>query len=207
MYMVIGGLLGALSAFLTLIGVPNSVILIMYILVVYATTHLYHLVGVSFDRMGETRIRATLGGVMPSLLPWLVIWTMIFYLISPVIILADMSHAQAAEDLEEYFVSSGIRAKISDDYPRHISARRVVILGSRVLLPLGTSYGVTIVSDAVQQFLILEKDKGTIEITNLDSGELITVKKAMRVIIIISGPDNVIDQIVQENRERIYSLL
>jgi len=207
LYMVIGGLLGALSAFLTLIGVPNSVILIMYILVVYATTHLYHLVGVSFDRMGETRIRATLGGVMPSLLPWLVIWTMIFYLISPVIILADMSHAQAAEDLEEYFVSSGIRAKISDDYPRHISARRVVILGSRVLLPLGTSYGVTIVSDAVQQFLILEKDKGTIEITNLDSGELITVKKAMRVIIIISGPDNVIDQIVQENRERIYSLL
>jgi len=179
LYMLIGGLLGAVSAFLTILGVPNSVILASYVLVVYATTYLYPFVGTSLEKLGEKRYRSALGGVFPSILPWLVIWTMVFYLISPVVILAGAPHEQAAADLGEYLESNGISVKISDDYSRYLSAHKVIVLGSRVSLPLGTSFGVSIFPDAVQGLLALEKDKGNTQIEKVNTGELITIRKKM----------------------------
>ncbi len=207
LFMLIGGILGIVSAFLTILGVPNSAVLVSYVAVVYATTYLYHLVGVNFDKLGEKRYRAALGGVWPSILPWLVVWTMVFYLISPVIVLAGASHAQAAGELEEYLEANGVGVKVSDDYSTHLSAHKVIILGSRESIPLGTSYGVTVFPDAVQHLLGLEKDKGTVKTEKVDSGEIITITKAMRTIIIISGSEDAIEQIVQERKETIYNMI
>ncbi len=209
LYMLIGGLLGVLSAFLHVFGVPNSVLLALYIGVLYGTTYQYHLVGVKFERLGEKRWRSALGGVFPSLLPWLVIWTMIFYLISPVIFLADASHAEAAEELGEYLESNGVNVRITDDYSRYLYSHKVVIFGPRVPMLLGTNYGITAFPDAVQRLLKMEEGKDTITVEKVNSsdGELITVTKTARLILIISGSKEDVTQIVQENGEKIYNLL
>ena len=207
LYMLVGGIVGAASAYLSVFGVPNTLILALYIAIVYAVTYQYHLVGVKFERLGETRWRSALGGVFPSLLPWLVIWTMVFYMISPVVILADTSQTEAAEDLGEYLEMNGVSIRITDDYARHIFSRQVVIFGSRVPLPLGTNYGVTIFPDSVQRLLRLEKDKGTVTVQKIDAGEFITVKKVLRVIVIVSDDQGDVTQMVQENKETIYTLL
>lgn len=207
LYMLVGGMLGIVSAFLAILGVPNSAVLALYVGAVYATTYFYHLVGVNFERLGEKRYRAALGGVWPSILPWLVIWTMVFYIISPVVVLAGASHANAAQELQEYLESNGVRVKITDNYSTYLSAHRVIVLDSRESLPLGTSYGVTVFPDSVQRLLGLEKDKGTVKTEKVDSGEIITITKTMRIIIIISGSEDTITQIVQERKETIYNLL
>ncbi|KYK36501.1 MAG: hypothetical protein HXS48_04715 [Theionarchaea archaeon] len=207
LYMLIGGLLGIVSAFLTVLGAPNYGMLALYIGVVYATTYQYSLVGVKFEKLGEKRWRSALGGVFPSLLPWLVIWTMVFYVISPVVVLAGTSDAEAAEELQEYLESNGVSVKITDNYTRYLFAHKLVIFGSRVPLPLGTSYGMTAFPDAIQRLLRLEKDKGTIKTEEVDSGEIITVKKTGRLIVIISGQKDERAHIAQENRETIYKLL
>ena len=204
LYTLIGGLLGALSALLSVLGVPNEAILLLYIGVIYAGTYLYFVVGVKFERLGETRWRSALNGVWPSLMPWLVIWTMVFYLISPAIILAGPSDREAAQGLEQYLETNGITAKISDDYTRYLFAHRVIVLGSRMSLPLGTTYGITAFPDAVQQLLRTEKDKNTTT-EQLDGGELITVKKPGRTIIVLSGDD--MDQTVLESQERVVTVL
>lgn len=207
LYMLIGGLLGAVSAFLSVLGISNYIVLALYIGVVYAATYGYSVVGVKFEKLGEKRWRSALNGVWPSLLPWLVIWTMAFYIISPVIILADTSDAEAAEDLSEYLEAHGVTVKITDDYTRHIFAHKVVIFGSRVPIPLGTSYGITAFPDAIQRLLRLEKDKGTINTEEVNAGEIMSIKKTARLIIIIAGQKDERAQTVQENRDRIYQLL
>ena len=206
LYMLIGGVLGIVSAFLTVLGVPNVVLLAMYIGAVYATTYQYHLVGVKFERLGEKRWRSALGGVFPSLLPWLVIWTMIFYMISPVILLTGASYAEPAEELEEYFESNGVSVRITEDYARYIFSHRVIIFGSRMQIPLGTNYGITAFPDSVQRLLKMEEDKGTVTVENVGTSEVITVKKPARFILIISDEED-IALMVQENKEKIYELL
>ena len=207
LYMLLGGLLGVMSAFLSVLGVPNTIMLSLYIFVVYGTTYLYFVVGVKFERLGEKRWRSALNGVFPSLLPWLVVWTMVFYLISPVIVLADVSHMETAESLEEYLESNNVRVKITEDYPRYVFAHKVVIFGSRIPIPLGTSYGVTIFPDIVQRLLGLEKDKVTVTVGTMDSVELVTIRKTGRLIIIISGHRDEIAQVLQENSDMILELL
>lgn len=207
LYMLVGGVLGVLSAFLSILGVPASAMLLLYVGVAYGTTYLYSFVGVKFERLGERRERSALSGVWSSLLPWLVIWTMIFYIISPVIVLADASVMQPAEDLGKYLEANGVKVKITDNYGRYLSAHKVVIFGSRVPIPLGTSYGVTVLPDAVQRLLALEKGKGTAKIEKTNYGELITVSKAVRLIIIIDSQKESIAQMVQEKKETILNLL
>ncbi len=207
LYMFVGGVLGVLSAFLSILGVPGSAILLLYVGVVYGTTYLYSLVGVKFEKLGERRERSALNGAWSSLLPWLVIWTMIFYIISPVIVLADASVMQPAEDLGKYLEANGVKVKITDNYARYLSAHKVVIFGSRVPIPLGTSYGVTVLPDAVQRLLALEKGKGTAKTEKTNYGELITVAKAVRLIIIIDSQKESIAQMVQEKKETILNLL
>lgn len=207
LYMLVGGVTGAASAYLSIYGVPNTVILVLYVAVVYATTYQYNLVGVKFERLGEKRWRSALNGVFPSVLSWLVVWTMMFYLVSPVIVLADSSQAEAAGELEQYLESNGMSVKISEDYSRHIFSRQIIIFGSRVPIPLGTSYGITAFPDAVQRLLRLEKEKGTITVHKVNTGELTVLKKPLRTIIIISDDHSTITQIVQENKETIYTLL
>lgn len=205
LYTLIGGLLGALSALLSILGVPNTAVLLLYIGVIYGVTYLYFVVGVKFERLGEARWRSALNGVWPSLMPWLVIWTMVFFLISPVVILAGPSDSKAAEDLGQYLETNGISVNISDDYTRYLFAHRVIVLGSRMSLPLGTNYGITAFPDAVQRLLSMEKDKNTITTEQLNAGELITVKKPGRTIIVLSGDD--MNQIILESQERVLILL
>ena len=207
LYMVIGGLLGLVSAVLSVYGVPNTLILIMYGGVVYLTTYQYHLVGVKFERLGEKRWRSALGGIIPSLLPWLVIWTMLFYMIGPVILLTGASYTESAEDLQEYLESNGVRAKISDNYTRYLFSHRVVIFGSRVPLPLGTSYGATAFPDSIQRFLRLEREKKTVIEEKIDSGELLIIRKPARTILVVSDLTGDVGQVVQDNKETIYNLL
>ncbi len=204
LYTLIGGLLGALSALLSVLGVPNTAVLLLYIGVIYGATYLYFVVGVKFERLGDARWRSALNGVWPSLMPWLVIWTMVFYLISPVVVLAGPSDSEAVEDLGQYLETNGITVKISDDYTRYLFAHRVIVLGSRMSLPLGTSYGITAFPDAVQRLLRMEKDKNTTT-EQLNAGELITVKKPGRTIIVLSGDD--MNQIISESQERVLTLL
>lgn len=205
LYTLIGGLLGALSALLSVLGVPNTAVLVLYIGVIYGATYLYFVVGVKFERLGDARWRSALNGVWPSLMPWLVIWTMVFFLISPVVILAGPSDSKAAEDLGQYLEANGTSVNISDDYTRYLFAHRVIVLGSRMSLPLGTNYGITAFPDAVQRLLRMEKDKNTMTTEQLNAGELITVKKPGRTIIILSGDD--MNQIILESQERVLTLL
>jgi hypothetical protein len=207
LYTLIGGLLGLCSAFLTVFGVPNTVIAALYIGVVYVTTYLYSVVGVKLERLGDSRPRSALNGIIPSLLPWLVIWTMIFYLISPVIFLAGPSDNEAAEDLKAYLESQGMSVRVTDDYSRYIFAHKVVVFGSWESIPLGTNYGISAFHDAVQRLLTLEAGKDTVFIEKIDTGELITLKKTGRLIIIISGQKDAIEQIAQENQEKLYNVL
>ncbi len=207
LYMLVGTILGVASAFLSILGVPNSAILILYIIVVYLMTYQYHLIGVKFERLGEKRWRSTLNGVWPSLLPWLVVWTMVFYQISPVIVLADASEREAAEGLGAYLESNGISVKITDDYSRHVFAHKMMVFGSYVPIPLGSSYGITAFPDIILGLLGMEMDRGTVTVEKVDSGEIIQVRKTGRLIIIISGQKEDRARIAQENRELLYSLL
>lgn len=207
LYTLIGGLLGIISAFLSIFGIPNEVILLLYLGTVFATTYAYPIVGVKFEKIGESRPRAALGGILPSILPWLVIWTMVFYLISPAIILAGPSYSEAADDLEEYLESNGLRTKISSEYKQYLFAHQVVVLGDRMSIPLGTNYGISAFPDAIQRLLKIEKEKGTVTSQPVDSGEILTIKKPGRKIIIISGQRDTIDEITQENKEIIYNML
>lgn len=207
LYILIGGSLGVLSALLSILGVPNSLILLLYVAVVYATTYLYPLVGVQFEKLGESRPRSALGGVWSSLLSWLVIWTMVFYVISPVIILAGPDHADAAQDLGAYLESNGVRVSITDNYSRYLFSHRVIVVGQRVSLPVGTSCGVTVFPDAIQQLLRVEQPKGTVTTEEIDSGELITVNKTGRTIIIISGSEAAVNTIAEEQQEKIRDLV
>ncbi|MGC1120275.1 MAG: hypothetical protein WBA22_04200 [Candidatus Methanofastidiosia archaeon] len=207
LYILIGGLLGVFSAFLSILGVPNMVILLLYVVVVYATTYLYPLAGVQFEKLGESRPRSALGGVWSSLLSWLVIWTMVFYVISPVIILAGPDHAEAAQNLGAYLESNGVRVSITDNYSRYLFAHRVIVVGSRVSLPVGTSYGVTVFPDAIQQLIRVEQPKGTVTREETDSGELITIDKTGRTILIISGNEAAVNRIAQEQQEKIRNLV
>jgi hypothetical protein len=207
LYILIGGSLGVLSALLSILGVPNTVILLLYVAVVYATTYLYPLVGVQFEKLGESRPRSALGGVWSSLLSWLVIWTMVFYVISPVIILAGPDHADAAQDLGAYLESNGVRVSITDNYSRYLFAHRVIVVGQRVSLPVGTSYGITVFPDAIQQLLRVEQPKGTVTTEEIDSGELITVNKTGRTIVIISGSEAAVNKIAEEQQEKIRNLV
>jgi hypothetical protein len=207
LYTLIGGLLGLCSAFLTIFGVPNTVVAALYIGVVYATTYLYPMVGVKFERLGDSRPRSALNGIIPSLLPWLVIWTMIFYLISPVVFLAGPSDNEAAEDLKAYLESRGMSVKVTDDYSRYIFAHEVVVFGSWESIPLGTNYGISAFHDAVQRLLTLEVGKDTVIVEEMDSGALITVKKTGRLVIIISGQKDTVKEIARENQEKLYNLL
>lgn len=205
LYTLVGGLLGIVSAVLSVFRVPNSAILLLYIAAVYATTYLYPVIGVSLEKLGEKRPRSALNGVLPSILPWLVLWTMVFYMVSPVIILAD--DTEAAEGLARYLESQGMRVKISDDYQRYLSAQKVIILGSRMPIPLGTTYGVSAFPDSIQRLLSTEKERGNLTVEKVDSGELIIIRETGRLIIIISGQKEQIGRIAQENQERIYNLL
>ncbi|MBU7013351.1 MAG: hypothetical protein HXS52_02770 [Theionarchaea archaeon] len=207
LFMLIGGLLGILSAFLSILGIPNTVILLLYAVILYGTTYLYPLIGVKLEKLGESRPRSALGGVWSSLLSWLVIWTMVFYVISPVIILAGPDHAEAAQDLGTFLESSGVRVSIADDYTRYLFAHQVIVVGSRVSLPVGTSYGVTVFPDAVQQLIRAEQPKGTVTREEIDSGELITINKTGRTILVISGTDAAVDRIAQEQQEKILNLV
>jgi hypothetical protein len=207
LYTLVGGVLGIFSAFLTILGIPNEVILLLYVGAIVGTTFAYPVVGVKFEKIGESRPRAALGGVLPSILPWLVIWTMVFYMISPAIILAGPSYSEAADDLEAYLESNGIHVKVSSEYKQHLFAHRVIILGDKMSIPLGTNYGISAFSDAIQRFLEMERKKGTVTSQSVDSGEILTVKKLGRKIIIISGQRDTIDEITRENKEIIYNLL
>ncbi len=205
LYTLVGGLLGIVSAVLSVFRVPNSAILLLYIAAVYATTYLYPVIGVSLEKLGEKRPRSALNGVLPSILPWLVLWTMVFYMVSPVIILTD--DTEAAEGLARYLESQGMKVKISDDYQRYLSAQKVIILGSRMPIPLGTTYGVSAFPDSIQRLLSMEKERGNLTVEKVDSGELIIIRETGRLIIIISGQKEQIGRIAQENQERIYNLL
>ncbi|MBU6997369.1 MAG: hypothetical protein HXS41_10715 [Theionarchaea archaeon] len=207
LYMLIGGLLGIFSALLSILGVPNTVILFLYVVILYATTYLYPLIGVKLEKLGESRPRSALGGAWSSLLSWLVIWTMVFYAISPVIILAGPDHTEAAQDLGAYLESGGVRVSITDNYSRYLLAREVIVVGSRVTLPVGTNYGATVFPDAIQQLIRSEKPKGTLTSEAIDSGELITINKAGRTIIIISGSEAAVDKIAQEQQKKILDLV
>lgn len=206
LYTLIGGLLGIVSAVLSVFRVPNSAILLLYIVAVYATTYLYPIVGVSLEKLGEKRPRSALNGVLPSILPWLVLWTMVFYMVSPVVILTN-GDTEAAEGLARYLESQGMRVKISDDYQRYLSAQKVIIFGSRMPIPLGTTYGVTAFPDSIQRLVSLGKEKGNLTVEKVDSGELIIIRETGRSVIIISGQKGQIGRIAQENQEKIYNLL
>jgi uncharacterized membrane protein YdcZ (DUF606 family) len=58
LYMLIGGLLGVVSAFLRVWGVPNLALLLLYIVVVYATTYAYPIIGVKFELLEKLNRRS-----------------------------------------------------------------------------------------------------------------------------------------------------
>jgi hypothetical protein len=207
LYMLIGGLLGIVSAFLRVWGVPNTALLLLYIVVIYATTYVYPVVGVQFERLGQKRYRSALSGIWPSILPWLVVWTMIFYMVSPVVLLAGPPHEQTAEELGEYLESNGIHVNITSNYSRYVFAHKVLVFGYGIPIPLGTSYGVSAFPDAIQRMVGEGKKNGTTDIESMYSGEFITIRKTARLIIILSGQEGSVTQIATENRETIYNLL
>lgn len=207
LYMLIGGLLGIVSAFLRVWGVPNMALLLLYIVVIYATTYAYPIVGVQFERLGEKRYRSALGGIWPSILPWLVVWTMIFYLVSPVVLLVGPPHEQTAEELGEYLESNGIHVKITSNYNRYVFAHKVVVFGYGIPIPLGTSYGISAFSDVIQRMVTEGKHSGTTDIEPMYSGEFITIRKTGRLIIILSGQKGSVSQMTTEKRDTIYDLL
>jgi hypothetical protein len=207
LYMLIGGLLGIVSAFLRVWGVPNTALLLLYIVVIYATTYIYPVVGVQFERLGQKRYRSALSGIWPSILPWLVVWTMIFYMVSPVVLLAGPPHEQTAKELGEYLESNGIHVNITSNYSRYVFAHKVLVFGYGIPIPLGTSYGVSAFPDAIQRMVGEGKKNGTTDIESMYSGEFITIRKTARLIIILSGQEGSVTQIATENRETIYNLL
>lgn len=205
--MLIGGLLGVISAFLRVWGVPNIALLLLYIIVVYATTYAYPIVGVKFERLGEKRYRSAISGIWPSILPWLVVWTMVFYMVSPVILLVGPPHEQTAEELGEYLESTGIDVKITGDYSRYVFSHKMVVFGYGLPIPLGTSYGVSAFPDAIQRMVEEGKETEAMDSKTLHSGELLTIHKTGRLILVISGQTQAVDQIATKNREMIADLL
>jgi hypothetical protein len=207
LYMLIGGLLGVVSAFLRVWGVPNLALLLLYIVVVYATTYAYPIIGVKFERLGEKRYRSALSGIWPSILPWLVVWTMTFYLVSPVVLLVGPPHEQTADELSEYLEANGINMKITGNYSRYVFAHKIVVFGYGIPTPLGTSYGVSAFPDAIQRMVEEGKENGTLETEAVDSGELIAIHKPGRLILVLSGQKDTVQQIATEKQETILNLL